>query len=57
MNNSMWIALGIFGGMTALGAAAVTIWNSKQLRTARTMKRTGKMLHRVGAVLAGVCEE
>ncbi len=53
----MWIALGIFGGMAAIGAAMIAIWNSKQLRAARAMKRANKIMHRIGIVLQGIGEE
>ena len=48
------ITLGAVGGVTALGVAAAAIWNSKQMRTARTVKRTGKVLYQVGTAMRNV---
>ncbi len=48
------IALGVAGGLTLLGVAAIAVWNSKQLRTARAVKRTGKILYQVGTAMRNV---
>lgn len=48
------IALGAVGSVTALGVAAAAVWNSKRMRTARTVKRTGKILYQVGTAMRNV---
>lgn len=48
------ITLGAVGSVTALGVAAAAIWNSKQMRTARTVKKTGKILYQVGTAMRNV---
>ena len=55
MSKNMMIAsAGIALGLAALGAAGYAVWNSKQLRAARAVKRTGKIMHQVGAALCSV---
>ena len=51
---AMLITLGAVGSVTALGVAAAAIYNSKQMRTARTVKRTGKILYQVGTAMRNV---
>ena len=51
---TVWILGGTLGGVTAVGLAAVAVWNSKQMRTARVLKRAGKILYKVGSVLQSV---
>ena len=54
----IWILEGTGGGVAAVGAAAVVIWNSKQMRTARRMKLAGRLLYKMGAALQCVtCPE
>ena len=48
------IALGAAGGITALGAAAAAVYNSRQMRTARALKRTGRILYQVGTAMRNV---
>ena len=48
------ITLGAVGGVTALGVTAAAIWNSKQMRMARTVKKTGKILYQVGTAMRNV---
>ena len=45
------ITAGVVGGVALLGVAAAMIWNCKQLRTARAIKRTGKILYTVGTAM------
>ena len=55
---SIWILAGTVGGVAAVGAAAVVIWNSKQMRAARRMKLAGRLLYKMGAALQCVtCPE
>ena len=55
MNKSMMIAsASIALGLTAIGAAGYAVWNSKQRRAARAVKRTGKILYQVGTALRTV---
>ena len=50
------IVLGSVGGAAALGAVAVSVWNSKKMRTLRAVKRTNMVLGRVGSVLCKISE-
>ncbi len=55
MNKNMMItSASIALGLAAIGAAGYAVWNSKQLRAARTLKRTGKVLYQVGTALRSV---
>ena len=55
MSKNMMIAsAGIVLGLAALGAAGYAVWNSKQLRAARAVKRTGKIMHQVGTAICSV---
>lgn len=47
----VYIAMGVVGGLAALGAVAGAVWNSREMRMARAVKRTGKVLYQVGSVL------
>ncbi len=48
------ITLGAVGGMAAVGAVTAAVWNSKQMRTSRAIKRTGTMLYHVGTAMRNV---
>ena len=48
------ITLGAACGVTAVGIATAAIWNSKAMRTNRAIKRTGKVLYRVGSAMCDV---
>ena len=53
------VTLGAACGVTAVGIATAAIWNSKAMRTNRAIKRTGKVLYRVGSAMcdmSGVSE-
>ena len=51
---ALLVTLGAVGSVTALGVAAAAIYNSRQMRTARTVKRTGKILYQVGTAMRNV---
>ncbi len=51
---TVMIALGTLGGMTALGVTAAAVYNSKQMRTARAVKRTGKIMYQVGTAMRNI---
>lgn len=51
---TMMIALGATLGVTALGVTAAAVWNSKQMKTARAVKRTGRVLYQVGTAMRNV---
>lgn len=53
---SVWITLGAVGGVTLLGVAAAMVWNCKQLRAMRAVKRTSKILYQVGTAMRNVAE-
>ncbi len=56
-NKKMIITLAsVAGGVAALGIGGMAIWNSKQLRTMRAVKRTEKILYKAGAVLQTLSE-
>ncbi len=52
----MIVALGVTGGMVALGTAAVMIWNSRQMRMMRMMNRTKHIMSKVGNTLCKISE-
>ena len=52
--SKIWIVAGTLGGVTLMGAAAIMVWNSKQMRTARIMRRAGRILYKTGSVLQSV---
>lgn len=55
MDKKVMITLvGIASGMAAIGTAGVMVWNSKQLRTMRAVKRTGRILYQVGTALCSI---
>ena len=51
---AMLVTLGGALGVTALGVTAVAVWNSKQMRMSRAVKRTGKVLYQVGTAMRNV---
>ncbi len=52
----MMITAGAVGGAVAVGALAVSVWNSKRFRTMRAIRRTNAVLHRVGNVLCKIAQ-
>ncbi|MBE6529966.1 MAG: hypothetical protein E7680_05150 [Ruminococcaceae bacterium] len=59
MNQPTKIALIVGGSVTAgvaMIAAAVAIWNNRQLKLLRTYKKAGKILGRVGTIFQSVSE-
>ncbi len=50
------IVLGAVGGTAALGALAVGIWNSKSMRTMRTVRKTSMILGTIGNTLCKISE-
>lgn len=48
---AIMIALGGIGGVALLGALAAGVWNSRQMRFARAMKRVDCVLYKLGGVL------
>lgn len=51
---NVMIALGTVGGIAAIGVTAAAVWNSREMRTARAVKRTGKVLYQVGTAMRNV---
>lgn len=51
---TMLVTLGAALGVTALGVSAVAVWNSKQMRMSRAVKRTGRVLYQVGTAMRNV---
>ncbi len=56
MKKNIAILAGSIGGAVAVCAAAVSIWNSRQMRTMRTIRRTNAIMNRVGNVLCRISE-
>lgn len=55
MNKNAIIAMASVAlGLAAMGAAGYAVWNSKQLRAARAVKRTGKIMYQIGTALRSV---
>lgn len=48
------LALGALGGVTAIGMTAAAVYNSRQMRMSRAVKRTGKILYQVGTAMRDV---
>ncbi len=48
------LALGSVGAVTALGMSAAAVYNSRRMRTARALKRTGKVLYTVGTTMRNI---
>lgn len=46
--------VGMVAGITLLGVAAATVYNCKQMRAARALKRTGKILYMLGTTMRSV---
>ena len=53
-SKAVWITTGAVLGVAALGIGAVAVWNSKGMRTARTVKRAEKILYQVGTAMRNV---
>lgn len=52
MNQRLLLAtLGGIGGVALLAALAAAVWNSRQMRFARAVKRTECVLYKLGGVL------
>ena len=45
---------GVLAGIGAMAGLGALVWNSKQLRTVRRVKQTGKILYGVGTALRTV---
>ena len=48
------VTLGSAIGVAALGVTAAAVWNSKQMRMSRAVKRTGRVLYQVGTAMRNV---
>ena len=53
---TMMIVLGSVGGAAALGVAAVSVWNSRQMRAMRAVRRTNAIVNRIGRALCRISE-
>ena len=51
---ALCISLGTFGAVALLGIVAATVYNSKQMKAARALKRTGKALYMLGTAMRNV---
>ena len=51
------ITAGAIGGVALLGVIAAAIWNSKQMKTMRAIKRASKVMYHVGTAMRNIsCE-
>ena len=48
------ITAGALGAITLLGVSAAMVYNSKQMKAARALKRTGKILYMLGTAMRSV---
>lgn len=44
----------VLGGVAAASGAGIALWNSKAMKRARCVKRTGQILYRVGTAMRNV---
>ena len=51
---ALCLTLGPVGAVALLGIAAATVYNSKQMKAARALKRTGKVLYMLGTAMRSV---
>ena len=51
------ITAGAIGGVAILGAIAAMVWNSKQMKTVRAIKRTSKIMYHVGTAMRNLSGE
>lgn len=51
---ALCISLGAFGAVALFGIVAATVYNSKQMKAARALKRTGKVLYMLGTAMRNV---
>ena len=51
---TIFVTLGAVGAVTLIGVAAAMVYNCKQMRAARTLKRTGKVLYMLGTAMRNV---
>jgi hypothetical protein len=53
---TMMVVMGSVGGAAAIGVAAVSLWNSRQMRAMRAVKRTNAMINRIGCAMCHFSE-
>ena len=53
-SKALWITTGAVLGLSAIGVGAALVWNSKQMRAARTVTRAEKILYQVGTAMRNV---
>ena len=51
------ITAGAIGGVALIGTVAAMIWNSKQMKTVRTIKRASKIMYHVGTAMRNLSGE
>lgn len=47
-------AMGAVGAVTLLGVGAAMVYNSKQMKAARALKRTGRILYMLGTAMRSI---
>ena len=48
------VAFGVVGAVAAIGITAAAVYNCKQMRAARALKRTGKLLYMLGTTMRNI---
>ena len=51
------ITAGIVGGVTLIGIAAACVYNSRQMKAARAVKRASKVMYHVGTAMRNISGE
>ena len=53
---TMMVVMGSVGGAAAIGVVAASIWNSRQMRAMRAVKRTNAIINRIGRAMCRFSE-
>ena len=56
MQKKLLIALCITGGLALAGAVGLAVWNCEKCRSMRTVRRTNRIINRVGDALCQASE-
>ena len=56
MQKKLLIALCVMGGIATVGAVGLAVWNCEKCRSMRTVRRTNRIINRVGDALCQASE-
>ena len=56
MQKKLLISLCVVAGVMVLGAVGIAVWNSEKCRSMRAVRRTNRILNRVGDALCQASE-